>query len=60
MWKKVPHLSPIPLGDIAPPLKFQKRPVAWSYSSSKFISTPPNFWERAHTMYHCIPPRKPE
>ena len=40
MCKKFPHLSPISLGDIAPPLKFQKRPVAWSYSSLKFISTP--------------------
>ena len=44
-----------------PLLEFRKRPAAWNYNSSKFISTPPpNFRERAHTMYHCIPPRKRE
>ena len=50
-----------PLGDIALPLKFQKRAAPWNYNSSKFISTPPkNFREGVHTMYHCIPPGKPE
>ena len=52
-------LSALPPGDIALPLQLQKRPAPWSYSSSKFISTP-NFRDGADIMYHCIPPGKPE
>ena len=42
-------LSALPPGDIALPLQLQKRPAPWSYSSSKFISTP-NFRDGADIM----------
>ena len=56
MYKKVP--APPPLGDIAPPKKDQPPGIITVQNSS--TPPPPNFREEAHTIYHCLHPRKPE
>ena len=54
-----PHT--LPPGDIATSRKPQKRSAPWNCNSSKFISAPILILgRRAQTMYHCVPPRKPE
>ena len=58
--QKIPPPLPYLPRRYSPSTKISEKTSRLELQQFEIHQHPPNFWEGPHTMYHCIPPRKPE